>query len=469
MMTRRFQPMTRALLDSTSLAVQLLVVQLSAIFLLVPSLLLTTQTVSAQQPPYDVVPDADPPYYRVRYEASTEPGQLDLAVQYTIWIPPHVDQLRGVVVHQHGCGEGSCKSGLTGAFDLHWQALAMKHGCALLSPSYEQPQDAECQRWCDPRNGSDARFQQSLIDLGKACGHPELSRVPWALWGHSGGGHWAGVMTLLHADRVAAAWLRSGVPLVVPRPDRPNAKTVDLPTEPLSVPVMLNLGTEEGVTVTDGRFSKVWPAVKRLFDPIRQNGGLIGIAVDPLTGHQCGNQRYLAIPWFDECLAVRLPTEPGGALRPMPNDQAWLAAKSDSTAVPQSEFPGDKLNAIWLPNQRIAKAWMQYVRDTAVTDTSFPPAPKNLEVAEGILKWQCSADLESGIAYFIVQRNGTQIATVPEKPKNPFGRPLFQGLQYSDTPSQPLVKMTFRDPEWTTADQHQYRIISVNTVGLQSQ
>lgn len=89
-----------------------------------------------QQPPYDVFPPANPPYYRVRYEASTKPGELIFPVNYTIWIPAGVKLLRGVIVHQHGCGEGSCKSGLTGAFDLHWQALARKHGCALMAPSY---------------------------------------------------------------------------------------------------------------------------------------------------------------------------------------------------------------------------------------------------------------------------------------------------------------------------------------------
>ena len=35
----------------------------------------------AQQPPYDVFPPADPPYYRVRYEASTQPGELVYAVR----------------------------------------------------------------------------------------------------------------------------------------------------------------------------------------------------------------------------------------------------------------------------------------------------------------------------------------------------------------------------------------------------
>jgi len=67
----------------------------------------------AQNAPYDVFPEAVPPYYRVRYEASTEPGKLIFPVNYTIWIPQNMKTLRGVIVHQHGCGEGSCKSGLT--------------------------------------------------------------------------------------------------------------------------------------------------------------------------------------------------------------------------------------------------------------------------------------------------------------------------------------------------------------------
>lgn len=70
----------------------------------------------AQKPPYDVFPPADPPYYRVRYEASDKKGELPYAVNYTVWVPPDVRALRGVVVHQHGCGEGSCKSGLTGEY-----------------------------------------------------------------------------------------------------------------------------------------------------------------------------------------------------------------------------------------------------------------------------------------------------------------------------------------------------------------
>ena len=425
-------------------------------------------SLSAQQAPYDVFPPAEALYYRVRYEASKEPGELVYPVNYTVWIPPGVKSLRGVIVHQHGCGEGSCKSGLTGAFDLHWQALAKKHGCALMGPSYEQPNKAECQMWCDPRNGSDAAFQKALVDLGAKSGHPELAKVPWALWGHSGGGHWAGGMTLLHPDRVAAACLRSGVPLLEANPARATIKVHTLPDAVTSVPIMCNLGTKEGVTVKEGRFAGAWSANEAFFKAVRAKGGLIGVSVDPFTSHECGNQRYFTILWLDACLTTRLPEKSGGALNPMPAGGAWLAPMLGTEAVPAAKFAGEKDKAFWLPNESVAKAWMQYVKDTEILDTTPPPAPTSVRVKSNELTWSAEADLESGIAHFIIERDGKQIGTVPEQAKNPFGRPIFQGLQYSDTPTNPLVEMRFTDKEAPSGEKHAYRVIAVNTAGLKS-
>ncbi|PAW84908.1 MAG: hypothetical protein B9S33_10865 [Pedosphaera sp. Tous-C6FEB] len=427
-------------------------------------------TASAQKAPYDVFPPAEAPYFRVRYEAPAEPkaGELIFPVNYTIWIPPGVKTLRGVIVHQHGCGEGSCKSGLTGAFDLHWQALAKKHDCALLSPSYEQPDKADCQMWCDPRNGSGAAFQKGLADLGAKSGHPELARVPWALWGHSGGGHWAGGMTLLHPERVAAAWLRSGVPLLKEDSKRASIKAHTVPNAALLVPIMCNPGTKEGVTDKTNRFAGVWPANEAFITELRGKGALVGLAVDPLTAHECGNQRYMAIAWIDACLAVRLPKTAGAPLSIMPSDKAWIAPLLAQEAVPAAKFTGDPNKAVWLPNEAVAKAWMAYVKDTALPDTTPPPAPTNLRATGNQLAWQAEADLESGLAGFIIERDGKEIAKLPEQPKNPFGRPIFQGLQYSDTPALPLVPMSFTDKTAEPGKQHTYRVIAVNTVGLRS-
>lgn len=428
---------------------------------------------SAQPGPYDNAPSVEPPYYRVRYEASLEHGKLAYPVTYTVWIPPSSETLRGVIVHQHGCGVGSCKSGQTGAFDLHWQALAQKHNCALMAPSYEQPDGADCQLWCDPRNGSDVAFQQSLIDLGEQCRRAELARVPWALWGHSGGGHWAGGMLLLHPERVAAVWLRSGVPLferIEGRAIKPHV----LPDAALTVPVMCNLGTKEGVSVTDGRFAGVWPMNEAFFQKMRNRGALIGVAIDPLTAHECGNQRYLAMPWFDACLTRRLTATSGESLRPMRMNEARLAPLHAGLpiadkCVPADEFAEELSKSIWLPNRIVAMAWSQYVMDTAVADPTPPPAPTNVRLSGNTLTWDAEADLESGVSHFVIEKDGDKIATVPEQPMNRFGRPVFQGLQYSDTPTAPLVQMRFAIPTSNSAQLSQFRVRTVNTVGLISE
>ncbi|MDG2223865.1 MAG: hypothetical protein P8L85_20970 [Rubripirellula sp.] len=423
-------------------------------------------TLSAQQPPYNEPPNVEPPYYRVRYEASTKKGECVFPVSHTLWLPPAVEKLRGVIVHQHGCGEGSCRSGQTGAFDLHWQALAAAHQCALLAPSYEQPQDADCQMWCDPRNGSGATFERALIELGNECGHPELATAPWALWGHSGGGHWAGGMLLLHPERVAAVWLRSGVPTFQPIDGR-AIEPHQISAGSLRVPIMCNFGTKEGFTVKGSRFSGVWPSNEKFFKAMRRQNALIAIAADPLTSHECGNQRYLAIPWFDACLKRRLPQQPDQPLRNLDlasgTTVPWQQVSQQQTSL------APPLDSIWLPSETIARAWKQYIDDTQIIDSSPPPAPTNLTLVGDQLTWQATADLQSGIAQFLVQRDGVIIATIPEKPKRSFGRPLFQGLQYSDTPSMPLVKMSCTVPPAAAGQSNPYQVLAVNTMGMISQ
>ena len=222
------------------------------------------------------------------------------------------------------------------------------------------------------------------------------------------------------------------------------------------------------MTVKDRRYAGVWPANEAFFHAVRGRGGLVGVAVDPLTGHECGNQRYLAIPWLAACLTARLPKAAGGPLRPMPADQGWLGPVTGGEAVPAAKFAGDPLKAAWLPNEAVANAWMWYVKDTAVADGTPPPAPTNLRVVGNRLTWKVEADLDSGLASFVVERDGRFLATVPASGKNPFGRPVFQGLQYSDTPIQPLVPLQFTDKKVEDGKKLAYRVEAVNTVGLKS-
>jgi hypothetical protein len=152
----------------------------------------------------------------------------------------------------------------------------------------------------------------------------------------------------------------------------------------------------------------------------------------------------------------------------MPAADAWLAALAGREAVPATRFAGDPRQAIWLPNGAVAQAWIRYVTDTAVPDLTPPPAPTHLQVDGPRLNWAAEADPESGLAGFIIERDGREIARLPAQPRNPFGRPVFQGLQYSDTPAYPLVPLTFTDPAPVPGRTHTYRVIAVNTAGLAS-
>src|SRR6266568_3809398 len=43
-------------------------------------------------------------YVEAEYPPSAAPGELQVGVTYTLWIPEGVTRLRGVIVHQHGAG-----------------------------------------------------------------------------------------------------------------------------------------------------------------------------------------------------------------------------------------------------------------------------------------------------------------------------------------------------------------------------
>jgi len=419
-------------------------------------------------------------YFKVDYPASTVAGELQLGVTYTIWIPDGVNTLRGVIVHQHGAGTIAAKSGMSAAYDLHWQALAKKWDCALLGPSYhvltEKTDDSPggSQLWFDPRRGSDKTFLKALSDFATTSGHAELERVPWTLWGHSGGAIWSHIMTVLHPDRVAAVWLRSGSAFMW----KGKAGFAPLETSPAvySIPIMCNSGIQE-------KGNGPWNGPLAMVQDYRAKGAPIGFAPDPLTGHWCGNSRYLAIPYLDACMALRLP-EKGShdqTLRPVNQNAAWLAPLLGDTVQPAAGFKGNAAETVWLPNETIAKDWVEYVRTGGVSDSTPPPAPSEVTVVskdlETDITWNAEADFESGIHHFIVLRDGQELGNLPEKNLIRFQvRPAFQmtgaangwTASYNDAPADPVPPMRFVDTWPKDKKNHTYAIIAVNTVGLKS-
>src|SRR5208282_2749074 len=219
-------------------------------------------------------------YYKVDYPGSTVEGELKTPVTYLLWIPDGVTTLRGLIVHQHGAGTTASIEGSTGAYDLQWQALAKKWDCALWSSSYHVQNEAVdltpggSEHWFDPRRGSEKTFLKAIDDFAATSGHAELSKVPWILWGHSGGGIWADVMTNLHPDRVVAVWMRSGSAEMFRR--RKEFPQPTVPEAAFKVPEMGNPGAKETGPYTGALAT---------FKQYRAKGAPVGFAPDPRTGH----------------------------------------------------------------------------------------------------------------------------------------------------------------------------------------
>ena len=405
-------------------------------------------------------------YYSVEYGPSVEAGKLQVGVTHTVWIPDGVKTLRGIIVHQHGCGVGACKGGETAAFDLHWQELARKWDCVLLGPSYHQAADQDCRLWCDSRNGSADVFDQAVIDLAKKTGHPELADVPWCLWGHSGGGFWASLMQMTHAEKIVAIWFQSGT--AHSRWVSGEIDTPEISEAAMQIPMIANPGFKER---GHERFKVAYTGSYEMVKDYRRRGAPIAFAPDPLTAHETGDSRYLSIPFFDTCLAMRLPDKAGDSqLKPvnMGQGETRLLRENHMGLDPPSVFENKRRPDLnWFPNKAIAKMWDEFVKVGSVSDTTRPPAPFDVQVAGDTVTWNARADFESGIQSFVISRDGEEIGRVPSESKKRFGRPLFQRMSYHDTPEAPLPEMQFVDKQAT--GKHNYTVVTINSAGLRSE
>lgn len=403
--------------------------------------------------------------FSVTYPPSKQPGELEVEAAYYLWIPPGLKQVRAVIVHQHGCGEGAENSGETAALDWHWQALATEHESALLAPRYRARTGA-CGLWADPRNGSGAVFLRALTDLGQQSGHPELATVPWCLWGHSGGGYWASLMLEKYAERIVAVFCRSGAALAIKKGELPRP---EFPPAAFGVPILFNPGLKER---GDAKFNTAWDSSLKSFDAFRSNRALVAFAPDPLSSHDCRNSRLLAIPFFDACLRLRLP-RPGATLTAADPAGGFWADWHTGTAKSAKLGADTNLNS-WLPDAGCARAFAEYVTTGKTTDTTPPrraPVITNMisgpHPGEVTLEWTAEADLESGVRQFAIYRENQLIARYPDKLNDRNGFYQFQAISFHDTPAPETPPLRFTDKTAPPNTQPAYTISVINGAGLE--
>ncbi len=387
------------------------------------------------------------------------------SANYSLFIPEGIDIIRGILIHQHGCGNFDKIKSSNIIYDLQYQEFARKWNLALLGPALSQFKNCpdcgnpsngirECLEWSDPANGSEKALLVSLNTFADSSGHSELKAVPWLLWGHSGGGHWVLSMLNKHPEKVIALFA------VSPAFD----EHFDFPPSAANVPVMLR---HAGAKDFNDKGVNCWGNSVNQYLKLRAMNGNASIAYSPKNEHGSGDSRYLAIPFFDTVLAQRLPLKGSSDIRDMDHSQAWFGDTVTHQIFKRSALAGKNENYCWLPDSITAVKWRELALTGTVTDFTPPLPPSNLKLTSTVeakyaVSWMAKADIESGISHFNIYKNDSLLARVPESGE-------YQGFGYGDEPKGPeLIPLTFNMDKPANRKKMTISISTVNKSGLES-
>jgi hypothetical protein len=378
----------------------------------------------------------------------TKQGSMIADPSYYCWIPESVGTVCCIIVHQHGCTtEGSAEKQFG---DVQWITLAKKWHAAFVSPRLTT--GSVCSNWSNCNNGSGNCFLDMLDTLAKMSGHPEVSIVPWALWGHSGGAGWVTQMTGKYPLRVVATIAQS------------CGSDISRTSAALKVPILHHNGTldlchNDSIFIYGRRLGALWAHAINPDVPVG----------DTMSGHGVHDMRLFAIPWLDVCLSKRLPLQAGTAqLRDMDTSRAWLGNKATKEIASQASYTGNKLAACWFPDSVFAKKWAEYMVRGHITDSTPADAPYNLSGTYRTrvitLNWDSDADLEDGIKTFAIYRNGAFLKKVRYTTITGYDpNPGFQRWEFCDEPNpSPAPAMTVKDTLPNDTGTYQYQIACVN-------
>jgi poly(3-hydroxybutyrate) depolymerase len=281
------------------------------------------------------------------------PGALDVTIPSTdasnfehadfrLWIPEGVAALRAIVV----LVPGSNGDGRRMADDTLWQSFAARNHTAIVATRFtDKPHDQNfLEDYANVSRGSGQALLDAIDSLATRAKHPELRHAPLLLWGMSAGGQFNYEFNAWKPERVAAFVVNKGgiyYSALVSRAAR-------------EVPGLLFVGGKD----LESRIA----TITGLFAVNRRAGALWALTEEPSAGHAVARSAQLGAMFFEDVLQLRLGNN--GALKPVAEKDGWYGDIHTKaiTAVGSQKAP--TAPTAWLPNERLAKAWLSVVTDT---------------------------------------------------------------------------------------------------------
>jgi len=266
-----------------------------------------------------------------------------------LWIPPHCERVRAVVLAQHNMEEISLLEdpGFRRALaDLNFAEV-------WVAPSFDH--------FFRFNEGAGDVFQAMMDDLARESGYDELKLAPVAGLGHSAAASWPYYFAAWNPDRTLAALSVSGQwPYVRNQfaPDIWGDRTIDF------VPCLETMGEYEA--------ANTWSA-EGLHERRQHPLTPLSMLACPAEGHFASTERkaqYLAL-YLAKAAHYRLPAQWSGQapaeLTPIdPAKSGWLADKwrlnqpPRAPAAPVAKYQGDPKEAFWCFDEEMAGATEAY-------------------------------------------------------------------------------------------------------------
>jgi len=260
--------------------------------------------------------------------------------------------------------------------DPEVQAFAYQRDLALLFPFHCRGKGYEDMD-VDASKGMGRALFTALSQLSQSSGHLELASVKLILLGFSGAGSLVARLAAYAPDRVIAS-----IPADPSQFDPLGIDTVNLSPEAQETPQLILAGSTDHVSGT----KRPYEYFRKYFD----KGAPWTFVIQNKTPHCCIiNAKKLILLWLQAMLEERQPSS--GALRRVDTKRGWSAfiatretetkddwggktwAVSDAKIRhPGSAPPDDMIAAGWLPNYRVAKEWLSFVKRTEHPVTSLP-------------------------------------------------------------------------------------------------
>ena len=258
--------------------------------------------------------------------------------EFRLWLDDGAPAPRALLVVLPGY-QGDGRGNATNA---SWQSFARKHKLGILGVKFQCQENGPSYHSVEGGSG-DALFA-ALRKLATDSKQPAVADARLLVWGHSAGGQVAYGLGCFKPDRIIAfAAIKGGYY---------NSK---FNPRVRQIPAMFFIGEKD----EDFRRENI----TKVFEDNRGSGALWCITIEPKAGHEVGKVNNVILPFFESCLALRLPASAGGSLNSLDAAKGWTGLRDNFELKPPRTDSGvSRTKTIWLPDETTAKAWQTLSR-----------------------------------------------------------------------------------------------------------